>query len=452
MIGKLTAVEGRIKNQVYVIPEEGELTLGRIGGNNIVVADPHISRQHCKFYNSPNGFMVEDLGSSNGVHVNNERKKLAALEPGARIRVGPVLFDFAVEEITGAALPTRAMPTPQAAASAGDVEKAVTTVRDRPPKSPPPAAAAGVQCAKCSKSISSEEMADGSCRKIEGRLVCPQCSGKLGLVGLEFANYRVLKLLGKGGVGAVYKAQHRVSKQVVALKVLHAEVASGETAAKRFEREARTGAQLHHANITAILDLGVENGQQFIAMEFVEGECLHDVIQRERQLSQQKGAQYIGPLADALYHAHQADIVHRDIKPANILISKDDIPKLTDLGLAKSLSDPTVQVTAMGTAVGTPGYMAPEQATSGHNIDYRVDIYALGATLYHTVTGCLAFPGRLPLEILKNSLRQAPQDPRTHNPSLSAEFVAVVLKAMAKDPGGRFASAKEMADSLSAFA
>jgi serine/threonine-protein kinase len=159
----------------------------------------------------------------------------------------------------------------------------------------------------------------------------------------------------------------------------------------------------------------------------------------------------LAPVADGLFHAHAFNIVHRDLKPDNIMVTRYGMSKLTDLGLAKSLVDPTVQVTAMGMAVGTPGYMAPEQATKGNDIDHRVDIFALGATLYHTVTGRPPFTGKSPLDILRKSLSEEPVPPTQYNESLTIQFVQVIEKAMAKDPDLRFADCREMAEALAEF-
>jgi serine/threonine protein kinase len=307
------------------------------------------------------------------------------------------------------------------------------------------------KCSNCGAAIFKEEAEGPKCRRVDGKLLCPKCTDKIGLVGQTFAGYRVVKLLGKGAVGAVYRADQISTNRPVALKVLHPDVAEGDTAVKRFIREAQTGAQLRHPNIVQVYELGNEQGRPFIAMEFIEGESLHDLVARAGPFSMQNGARVIGPIADALFHAHQASIVHRDLKPANIMVTKDGVPKLTDLGLAKSLVDPTVQVTAMGMAVGTPGYMAPEQATGGHSIDHRVDIYALGATLYHTVTGHPPFSGKSPLIVLRQSLTDEPVPATQYNPSLSPEFVQIVQKAMAKNADLRFQTCREMADALSRY-
>jgi len=462
MIGKLTATEGAIKGQVYIIPPTGELSLGRVPGNQIVVPDPHISRKHCIFTQGPSGFNVEDKGSANGTLVNGERVQSQALSPDDEIKIGPVVLRFEAEEITGGEAKTRVMPQQGGAPVPGTSAQPASGTDSfmdfeiaHPSEVPAPAAApspVATSCGKCGVNISAQDAGSSRCREVEGKLLCPKCSDRLGLVGLTFAGYKVTKLLGKGAVGAVYQAvEVSAGNRPVALKVLHPDVAEGDTAVKRFIREARTGAQLKHTNITQVYELGNEDGRPFIAMEFVEGYSLHDLVERSGPFSVQNGARVIGPVSDALFHAHQANIVHRDLKPANIMVTKKGVPKLTDLGLAKSLVDPTVQVTAMGMAVGTPGYMAPEQATGGHNIDHRVDIYALGATLYHTVTGKPPFSGKSPLIVLRQSLTDEPPPPTQFNPNLSAEFVQVIQKAMAKKPEQRFQTCREMTAALSRF-
>jgi len=454
--GKVTAIEGPIKGEAYVIPTSADLSLGRIPGNQIVVPDRHISRKHCVFTQGPSGFSVEDKGSSNGTLVNGERVQSRALSPGDKIKVGPVVFRFEVQDAPIGEAKTRPPAEEDAVPVAESLGQAARgTDRPAAPEAPHPEQAPApnaINCGECGSGISRRAAGTSKCREVDGKFLCAQCSEKLGLVGLTFAGYKVKKLLGKGAVGAVYLAEQiSAGNRPVALKVLHPDLAEGETAVKRFIREARTGAQLQHANITQVYELGNEGDRPFIAMEFVEGHSLHDLVGRSGPFSMQNAAGVLGPVSDALFHAHEANIVHRDLKPANIMVTKKGVPKLTDLGLAKSLVDPSVQVTVMGMAVGTPGYMAPEQAMGGHDIDHRVDIFALGATLYHTVTGKPPFSGKSPLVVLKKSLSEEPPPPTQLNSGLSEEFVQIIQTAMAKKPEQRFQTCQEMAAALSRF-
>lgn len=453
MKGKLTAIEGRIRDQEFVIPQSGALTMGRVSENHIVVVDPHISRRHCPFFKEGDAYVIEDHGSANGITVNGEILRRAVLKGGDVVEVGPVHFLFEILETTDGADMTKKLTAIRCKPPTEIEDPEVDVVEDQSLEVAEGPKRIALQCENegCGEHISKEDSLSDKCREVEGKFLCPACTRKVGLAGLAMGGYKILKLIGRGGVGAVYKAEQISTGRFVALKVLHPDVAQGDTAVKRFQREGRTGAQLQHPNITLIYEQGTMEGKPFISMEFVEGESLHDLVVREGGLSQARAAQLLAPVADALFHAHAFNIVHRDLKPANIMVTRYGMSKLTDLGLAKSLVDPTVQVTAMGMAVGTPGYMAPEQATKANDIDHRVDIYALGATLYHTVTGRPPFTGKSPLDILRKSLSEEPAPPTQFNPKLTVQFVRVIEKAMAKDPDLRFADCREMAEALAEF-
>ncbi len=367
--------------------------------------------------------------------------------------MGPVQFRFEILETTDGADATKKMTAVRRKppTEIEEPEDEVAEEEDLEDSDGPKRIALQCESDGCGEHISKEDAMSDKCREVEGEFLCPACTRKVGLAGLTMGGYRMLRLIGKGGVGSVYKAEQVSTGRFVALKVLHPDVAEGETAVKRFHREGRTGAQLQHPNITMIYEQGTMEGRPFISMEFVEGESLHDLVVREGGLSQERAAQLLAPVADGLFHAHAFNIVHRDLKPANIMVTRYGMSKLTDLGLAKSLVDPTVQVTAMGMAVGTPGYMAPEQATKGNDIDHRVDIFALGATMYHTVTGRPPFTGKSPLDILRKSLSEDPLPPTQFIGSLTTQFAQVIEKAMAKDPDLRFGDCREMAEALAEF-
>jgi serine/threonine protein kinase len=388
--------------------------------------------------------MVKDLGSSNGTRVNGERQTSAVLlKNGDEVRTGAVIFRFdeevlehqseetrEFEELAGAnktAEPTTSEtgPTPaQRPRPAAENSGAGTPPRERPrPPAPKPPAPAPAEKPK----------------KVDP------------MVGTVEGDYEIQDLLGKGAVGAVYKARQISTGRTVAYKILHSEVSDNNTAVQRFIREAKTGAQLRHPTITTVYDLGKAEKHLYLAMEYVDGSNLHDIVVKDGVLDQKQAAIMFYALADGLQHAHQAKIVHRDLKPANIMVTKDSKPKLTDLGLAKSLDSSEVQVTAMGTLLGTPGYMAPEQAQGSPDIDSRVDIYSLGATLYYAVTRHHPFSGKSMLDIIKRSITEDPVNPIVHNSNLSLDFVRVIQKAMKRDLAGRYQTCQELCDDMVKF-
>src|SRR4051794_22028676 len=254
--------------------------------------------------------------------------------------------------------------------------------------------------------------------------------------------YRVLDRLGSGGMATVYLAEDERLGRKVAVKRLHSD--SPEDAAQRFEREAKVGASLSHPNLVTVFDTVADDEGVLIVMEYIAGENLAQLMARERVPAEQ-GVSIIRQVAGALDHAHQAGVVHRDIKPANILISPDGKAKLVDLGIATA-SERT-QITAAGTVLGTPSYMAPEQLEGG-KITKAVDIYALGAVAFELLSGRKARQGRTPVEIA-HQIASDPT-PNLHEVWEQApkEAAAALCEAMARDPRDRPRTAGELARGL----
>lgn len=627
MRGKLTALESRIEGQAFYIPEQGELTVGRVSGNDVAVMDPLLSRRHCAFSKHGESFMVADKGSSNGTFVNDERKEAVALKPGDRVRIGPILFEFGLEEgpvestativmpqpiakpnrqptaaevadtalmptqemlaqakaqtvpggeapltvvmpqgaiprngpseddsgvpptielpqdaLTGAVPseddpgvpPTIALPQdviagaaspeddsgvpptialsqdairgavpaggdadvpttivmPQSAitgtpTTGGDTDvpttimmprgaipgsaappaqpgagptppvpaRPATPAKPQPPRAQPPVNPVGkpiAQCSGCGTGIMKEQASQ--CCKIENRVFCPKCAVSMRRIGKKLGEYRILNLHAEGRTGPLYKARHLPTSRLVAIKVLRAKAEQGTPVVKRFIRAAQTGEKLIHRNIARIYDTGIVGGCPYLVTEFVEGDTLKKLVEEGGPLSQKRAADLIGTIASALHQAHEMHIVHRDVKPENIIVSPDGTPKIIDLGLAKSMDDEGGQVTAMGMTVGTPEYMAPEQATGAGDQDHRMDVYSLGATLYYAVAERPPFTGDRPVEVLKKAISQPPPPPTQFNPALSESFVRTLMTALAKKPADRFATCRQMAAALAQFA
>jgi len=264
---------------------------------------------------------------------------------------------------------------------------------------------------------------------------------------LTVGPYRILDKVGEGGAGAVYRALHAELGREVALKILPAEMAKNPTTVARFKREARSAAQLQHGNIVAIYDVGEAAGTHYLALEFVKGKDLYDLIRQKGRLSVTESVHILMQACQALVHAHEMGIVHRDIKPSNFLISADAVVKLADMGLARRFSgdvEEEAQITRDGTTVGTVDYMAPEQAKDSKLADARSDIYALGCTFYHMLTGQVPFRGgSLPDKLLKHATHSRP-DPRTVRADIADEVVYILHKMMAKKPAERYQSAEEL--------
>ena len=268
-----------------------------------------------------------------------------------------------------------------------------------------------------------------------------------------FGDYELLGEIGHGGMGIVYKARQKSLDRVVALKLLLFGPHAPPESVKRLRAEAVAAAALHHPNIVAIHEVGFCEGQHFIAMDYVEGQCLSALI-RGTPLPERRAAGYVKTIAEAIHHAHEHGILHRDLKPANVLIDTEDQPRVTDFGLAKRF-DPSGEqsaITLAGQVLGSPNYMPPEQATGKRGtVSRRSDVYALGAILYHALTGRPPFIGEGLAETMQQVLNVEPLSPRVLNPRVTRDLETVCLKCLEKEPGKRYATAQLLAQELGRF-
>ncbi|HBN76182.1 MAG TPA: hypothetical protein DD473_10255 [Planctomycetaceae bacterium] len=263
--------------------------------------------------------------------------------------------------------------------------------------------------------------------------------------------YEIQKKLGSGGMGAVYLALDTNLKRMVAVKVLPLEKAENPTLVKRFKAEAQAAAQLTHDNIVRVFESGEADGLHYIAMEYVEGTDVQRLIKKRTRLPVRRATEIIKQVAMALEHASEASIVHRDIKPSNLLITQTGLVKLTDLGLARVMDDTEeTSITRAGTTVGTVDYMSPEQARSSKAADIRSDLYSLGCTWYHMLTGSPPFPeGSVTNKLHAHATAPIP-DPRSQNELVPEAIVGVLQRLMAKKPIDRYQTVAELLEDLEA--
>ncbi len=276
------------------------------------------------------------------------------------------------------------------------------------------------------------------------------------MIGKTLSHYQILEKLGSGGMGIVYKAEDTALERYVALKFLPAEVLNSPAATDRLLREARTAAALNHPNICVVHEIGIYEGQHFIAMELLEGQNLRQRIARS-QFTTEELLDYSVQIANALDAAHKKGIIHRDIKPANIFITQNGQIKLLDFGLAKlpvqrnKASESTAStdefITTPGSAVGTVAYMSPEQAR-GEELDTRTDLFSFGVVLYEMATGRQAFSGSTSAVIFDSILHKAPLSPVRLNPEIPYDLERIIDKALEKERRLRYQSASELCSDL----
>ena len=250
-------------------------------------------------------------------------------------------------------------------------------------------------------------------------------------------DYRLIKKLGQGGMGTVYKAIHQSLDREVAIKVLSKELCGKPAFVHRFIREAKLMAKLDHPNILRCFDAGSANGLHYLAIEFVEGGSVEDQLKKLKKFSIGDSLRIILDCAAALDHAHQQNLIHRDIKPDNILLTKAGVVKVADLGLAKAIDD-DLSLTKTGTGAGTPVYMAPEQARDAKHVDQRADIYALGVMLYVFITGEIPFKGETLVDLISAKEKGTFKRMRSMNSEVPERLDLIVDKLLAKEPKLRY--------------
>lgn len=264
----------------------------------------------------------------------------------------------------------------------------------------------------------------------------------LDLVGKTLGGYRLDRLIGEGGMASVYKGYQESLKRWVAVKVLYYQEG---TSLARFQLEAKAIASLRHRNILIIYEYGEEEGLPYIAMEYIEGGTLEERLNGS-PLGWRQVVNLSIPIAEALHYAHNHNIIHRDVKPSNILMPQEDWPLLADFGLVKR-SDSEQSLTKTGTFLGTPNYIAPEQARD-LVLDCRADLYSLGVVMFEMITGRLPFDYEIPNKILLAHVTEMPPSPRDFNPNCPVELEQVILKTLEKDRDDRYPDMQGLIDAL----
>ena len=272
--------------------------------------------------------------------------------------------------------------------------------------------------------------------------------------GFELGKYKLLDLLGTGGMSSVYLAEHMVMKRKVAIKVLPKKKVNHSSYLQRFQLEAQATARLDHPNIVRAYDIDNQGDNHYIVMEYVRGRDLQAMIKDDGPMSYELAANYIAQAARGLQHAHNSGLIHRDVKPGNLLIDDQGVVKILDLGLVLFSDAVRASLTMQHNenVLGTADHLAPEQAINSHDVDPRADVYGLGCTLYYVLTGHAPFPeGTLAQRIAKHQT-QMPADIRIDRPDCPPELVEICVKMLQKDRRARYQTCQEVADALAAWA
>ena len=271
-------------------------------------------------------------------------------------------------------------------------------------------------------------------------------------VKIAIPGYEIEHELGRGGMGVVYLARQLSLKRPVALKLLLSAATASEGQIDRFQVEVEAVAALQHPNIVQVYEFGEHDGHPFCSLEYVPGGSLSAALKAAPRRTPADAAALVETLARAVQHAHQRGVVHRDLKPANILLAADGTPKVADFGLAKRLEDTDSAHTRTGEVMGTPAYMAPEQAAGKtHEIGPACDVYALGAILYELLTGRTPFKGESVIDTIQKVLNAEPEPPSRHAPGLPRDLETICLKCLAKEQAGRYPSALALVQDLERF-
>ena len=264
----------------------------------------------------------------------------------------------------------------------------------------------------------------------------------------QIPGYKILRKLGAGAMATVFLAKQISLDRLVAIKILPKRFSDNESFIERFYREGRAAAKLNDQNIVQAYDVGQAGEHHYFVMEYVDGETLYDAIIRDRHLDENTALTILRQVASALKHAHERGFVHRDIKPKNIMLAADGTVKLADLGLARALSDHAVAEAEAGRAYGTPFYISPEQIRGRVKIGPEADIYGLGATAYHMVTGRVPFSGKSPSQVMNRHLKDEVVPPDHVNSKLSAGAAQIIEMMLEKRPSDRYSTAADLIEDI----
>jgi hypothetical protein len=438
---RLEIQEGDGAGGVIEVPPRGHFVLGRHPASDLKLRGKGVSRRHALLMVDGDEVAIQDLGSQNGTYVNGVRiSGETKLGEGDKVRVGAQLLlrvSLSRAPLDGDAYERLAAPTPP------------TRIRPRKRALLELAEEAGPRCVVCAATMRPEGIASrsGFVRLDDGNLVCPACSGGLRSRKLVGGRYRVVGELGEGSVARVLRAIDEEVGRVVAVKLMKNELP--KAALSYLEREIDVLRTLDHPCIVRLFDAATEGAERFIVMEHVGGTDLGSFVEKRGALAAPDAALVGFSVASGLALAHKRGIVHRDVKPSNVLLELDGRVKLADFGVAR-VTGTGGRLTKRGSRRGTPAYMAPEQARDPASAGPRADVYCVGATLYHAVSGAPPYGEGTPVgAILEKLDRGEPPAPFPMTVTSSSIGLAdVIQKAMNPEVGERFADGAALRTAL----
>ncbi len=448
MAPRLTILNGPSQGISMILPTQGTIVLGRHPKCHLQFSDVRISVYHCRLFKTENAYCIEDLKSTNGTKLNQKAiSGQTILNSGDEIQIGETQIRFLNEEISLGYKPPELMPT-QALS--------LPHMSD--------AASLGSQAPSCNISLGYSQ---GSLISQQGSasqgFSNPQQASQQGLssvgslasqipVSLEASNtpkyqvgeYELLKKIGDGAMGQVFKGRHIPSGKIVALKMLHSYLMD-EISLKRFLQEVQICMKFDHPKIVKVFDFAMYHSRPVIVMEYIEGRTLKERIKNKGPVSLKLALHLGAQIAQGIHYAHKHGVVHRDLNPANVLVNSKCEVKIIDFGLVKIHGK---NITVSNETLGTLHYIPPEQIENASSVDHRADIYALGATLYHAILGKPPFFDIQGVNALTIRITEHPAAPLSTLMQIPAAVSAIIEKAMALDQSKRFQTAQEFFKSL----
>ena len=424
------------------LPPTGGI-IGYDKSNFIIIDELGVSSLHMRLSSENGKLFAEDLQSLNGTYLNhNLLTEKTEIKNGDLILIGLVQLSFAKNNDSWVITATRQdsslfIVDEQESSSDTEINEVIST------------AVTIIASNNIKNAINSGDVSQ--LQKDSVLQPTPRNSANFSFESLqELGKYKIIKKIGKGGMGVVFLAKHKVMNTYRALKVLpHSVKEENYDFFERFMREARIASEIRHPNIIGVMDVETDHTQDvsYIVMEFIDGGTLRRILKRQKTLPEIQALLIVKGVAEALKSIAEHKIIHRDIKPDNIMFTRQGNVKLADLGIAKSVED-DINLTKNDIMLGTPAYLSPEQIETPQDVDIRSDIYSLGATLYEMLTGTKPYAGKNTYDILQKMILESIVDPRRKNPSVSSITAKIVMKMLHKNPAKRYQTPQDLLDAL----